>query len=399
MKKRITAVLLVVAMLMGVLPVGVFAADEAPTSGTCGENLTWTLEDGVLTISGTGDMNNYYSTGAIPWYGNSKVIATVVIENGVTSIGHYAFIDCSSLTSITIPDGVTSIGDSAFYGCSSLTSAGPIGSGSSIEFGWKDAIPGCAFYGCSSLTSITIPDSVTSIGSDAFRYCSSLTSITIPNGVTSIGSSAFYGCAGLRSITVPDGIKSIYSSMFYGCTNLIDVEIPNSVTRIEACAFYNCTNLTKVELPNGLTYLGADVFHGTSITSIYIPKSLTLCGHRSVGVRGLYDSGPFTGATLLTTVEFENGIESIPSYILTASGYIPEDNSSTKSSISEIIIPNSVTSIGESAFYGCRALTDIYIPDSVRSISTVSYTHLDVYKRQDCRRSCSTTRAANGWRR
>ncbi|MCC8077993.1 MAG: leucine-rich repeat domain-containing protein [Oscillospiraceae bacterium] len=137
------------------------------TSGTCGDDLSWVLVDGVLTISGTGAMKNYTFSTLAPWYSSRKSIATVVIGNGVTTIGEHAFYECSSLTSITIPDGVTSIGNSAFSSC--------------------------------SLTSITIPDGVTSIGQLAFSSCSSLTSITIPDSVTSISEHAFYKCSSLTS--------------------------------------------------------------------------------------------------------------------------------------------------------------------------------------------------------
>ena len=186
------------------------------------DNLTWTLTaDGTLTISGEGAMKDYNSDdNPSPVYNNSDV-KKIVIEDGVTSIGDYAFRGCSSLTSITLPDSVTSIGDSAFKNCSSLTS-------------------------------ITIPDSVTSIGDWTFYKCSSLTSITIPNSVTSIGDSAFYNCRSLTSITIPDRVTSIESSAFYNCSSLTSITIPKSVTSIGSGVFNNCNNLT-VYLENGST--------------------------------------------------------------------------------------------------------------------------------------------------
>ena len=159
------------------------------------DNLTWKLyADGTLNISGTGAMKDYdYSDNRSPVYMNSSV-KKIVIEDGVTSIGNWAFSDCSGLISITIPNSVASIGD------------------------W-------AFYYCTSLTTITIPDSVTSIGEAAFRFCSSLTSITIPDGVTSIGSSAFRGCTSLTSITIPDSVTSIGNKAFSDCTNLKTISL------------------------------------------------------------------------------------------------------------------------------------------------------------------------------
>ena len=161
MKKRILALLLAAVMVMALVPT-VFAED-IPTSGTCGENVTWNFDSstGTLTISGTGPMEDYtgmFAYVGVPWY--YAGVVTAVIEPGVTSIGESAFDNCDLLTSVTIPDTVTSIGRSAFDGCVSLTG-------------------------------VTIPSSVTNIGDFAFNACSSLTGVTIPSSVTSIGFQAF----------------------------------------------------------------------------------------------------------------------------------------------------------------------------------------------------------------
>ena len=204
-------------------------------------NLTWTLDaDGTLTISGTGAMKNYdYDSNQSPVYNNSDV-KKIVIEDGVTSIGDYAFRGCSSLTSITLPDSVTSIGDCAFVFCVGLSSITLPDSVTSIG--------DSAFKNCSSLTSITIPDRVTSIEPYAFDNCSSLTSITIPNSVTSIGASAFYNCRSLTSITIPDRVTSIESRAFTGCSSLTSITIPDSVTSIGESAFSNCSSLQTISL-------------------------------------------------------------------------------------------------------------------------------------------------------
>ncbi len=182
------------------------------------DNLTWKLDaDGTLTISGTGAMKNYDSKkNRNPVYNNSNV-KKVVIEDGVTSIGNYAFTYCVSLTSITIPDSVTSIG---YY----------------------------AFFYCKSLTSITISDSVTSIGAMAFHSCSNLKSITIPDSVTSIESAVFYNCTSLTSITIPDSVTSIGSYAFSDCSSLTSITIPDSVTSIGYEAFDSCSNLKTISL-------------------------------------------------------------------------------------------------------------------------------------------------------
>ena len=205
------------------------------------DNLTWKLyEDGTLTISGTGAMKDYNSTdNPSPAYKNLNV-KKVVIEDGVTSIGKYAFWYCSNLTSITIPDGVTSIGRAAFESCKSLTSITIPESITNIE--------DYAFEWCSGLSNVTIPNSITSIGTGVFHRCISLTSITIPDSVTSIGESAFKRCIGLSSVTIPDSVTSIGKYAFYYCKSLTNITIPDSVTSIENSAFNDCSSLQTISL-------------------------------------------------------------------------------------------------------------------------------------------------------
>ena len=260
MKKRLLSFVLAVLMIASLLPATALAAGIVD-SGTCGaegdgSNLTWTLDsEGVLTISGSGDMHGYdYGSSGAPW--DDSRVKSAVIAEGVTSIGSYAFDDCKSLTSVTIPDSVTSIGDSAFCNCKSLTS-------------------------------VTIPGSVTRIGEYAFSKCESLTSVTIPNSVTSIGWGAFSNCAALTGIRVAEG-NSHYSSDASGVlfskdkTTLVQCPgafsgsyaIPNSVTSIGDGAFASCTSLTSVTIPNSVTYFGEWAFDDcTSLTDVYYAGS------------------------------------------------------------------------------------------------------------------------------
>ena len=301
MRKRLLSFVLAALMIASLLPATALAADIV-ASGTCGaegdgSNLTWTLDsEGVLTISGSGDMHDYvYSS---PWHENGNQIRSVLMENGVTGIGNFAFFECISLTSMTIPDSVTCIGNCAFKDCSSLASVTIPDSVASIGV--------YAFCGCTSLKSVTIPDSVTSIGDYAFGFCTSLTGIwvdggsshyfsdasgvlfnkdktvlaqcpgafsgsyVVPDGVTSINDAAFVNCTSLTSVTIPDGVTNIGYEVFAGCTSLANMVLPNGVTRIGAEAFEWCTSMKNITIPDGVMSIGYDAFlNCKSLTNVY----------------------------------------------------------------------------------------------------------------------------------
>jgi hypothetical protein len=249
----------------------------AATSGTCGGNLTWTLEDGVLTVSGSGAMKESL-------FGIDGLITSVVISDGVTSIADYSFLYATGLTSVTLPDSLTSIGAGAFCYCTDLTSITIPNSVTSIGDN--------AFDDCSSLTSITIPKSMTSIGNSVFSGCSGLTSITIPSNITSIGDGAFLGCTGLTSITIPNSVTSIGNSAFLGCTGLTSITIPDSVTTISEQAFAYCRGLTSITIPNSVTSIGDYAFYECNeLKSIVIPASVTEIGEEALGYR--YDDSSY----------------------------------------------------------------------------------------------------------
>ena len=359
MKRKIVSVLLCVLLLASLLPVSAFA--DTTASGKCGNNLTWTLDsNGTLTISGTGKMWNYdlifdnrsFKTSA-PWRECYSSITSVVINDGITSIGYNAFRGCSSLTSVTIPDGVTSIEVSAFFGCSSLTSVTIPDGVTSIE--------GSAFENCSSLTSVTIPDSVTSIGYYAFRGCSSLTSVTIPDSVMSIVEQVFYNCSSLTSVTMGNGVTSIGERAFSGCSSLTSVTIPDSVTSIGERAFDGCSSLTSVTMGNGVTSIGSCAFRGCSKIKVvnYDGNIESWLGIDFAD----YGSNPCDGSTLyfkgelVTNAVIPDSITSIGDYAFLGC-----------SSLTSVTIPDSVTSIGSGAFYNCSSLTSVTIPDGVTSI-------------------------------
>ena len=255
MKKKTLSLILALLMVFSLLPASAFAANVVQ-SGTCGENLTWTLDDeGVLTITGTGEMTES------PWLSYKDSIKTVVIGEGVTSlcgaafigctgitkatlpsslktIGYASFCDCTELTSINIPGGVKEIANSAFSGCTGLKSVSIPNSVDTIEFG--------AFSNCEGLTGISIPSSVKTIETEAFSGCAVLAAISIPGSVTYIGSGAFSGCIALKSADIKGAIPSLQSAMFSGCSSLESVSFPNSVKSIGMNAFYGCDVLKDV---------------------------------------------------------------------------------------------------------------------------------------------------------
>ena len=406
MKKRLLSFVLAALMIASLLPATALAADIVD-SGTCGaegdgSNLTWTLDsEGVLTISGSGDMHGYDHLGA-PWYGIRSPVKSAVIADGVTSIGDSAFFDCTSLTSVTIPDSVTSIGEYAFYNCTSLTSVTIPNSVTSIgEY---------TFYNCTSLTSVAIPDSVTSIGEYAFSHCTSLTSVTIPDSVTSIGRYAFYYCTSLTSVTIPDSVTSIGDGAFSYCESLTSVTIPDSVTSIGWHAFDGCTSLTGIwvaegnshyasdasgvlfnkdkttlvqcpgafaayTIPNSVTSIGADAFsYCRSLTSVTIPDSVT-----SIGESSFYKCTSLTSVTIpdsVTSIGYKafGSCESLTSVTIPDSVTSIGDGAfSCCTSLTSVTIPNSVTSIGDSAFYDCTSLTSVTIPNSVTIIGVAAF--------------------------
>ena len=334
MKKRIFSFVLAVLMIASLLPATALAADVV-ASGTCGaegngSNLTWTLDsEGVLTISGSGDMYNYGSSDfSAPWDGSRSRVKSVVIADGVTSIGEYAFFYCESLTSVTIPDSVTSIGKYAFF---------------------------C----CTSLTSVTIPDSVTSIGRFAFSNCTSLTSVTIPDSVTSIGEYAFYYCKSLTSMTIPDSVTSISSSTFASCTSLTSVTIPNSVTSIGEYAFYDCKSLTSVTIPGSVTSIGLYAFAScTSLTGIWVAEGNSHYANDASGVLFNKDK------TTLVQCPGAFAAYTIPDSVTS----IGDNTFDHCTSLTSVTIPDSVTSIGDNTFDHCTSLTSVTIPDGVTSI-------------------------------
>ena len=285
------------------------------------------------------------------------------LEDGTVEITKFV---SSSSTDIELPsviDGksVTSIGGRAFNAydieaCKNLTSIIIPDNVTSIGYD--------AFSGCTGLTSVIIPNSVTSIGEDAFLNCTSLTSITIPDSVTSIGGYAFFGCTGLTSVIIPDSVTSIGGLAFYGCTSLTDVTIPANVTSIGGGAFGGCTSLTEIIVDsNNKSYASKDgiLFNKDMENIICYPGGKTGSFIIPDSVTSIGDHA-FYGCTSLTNVTIPGSVTSIGSW---AFQYC--------TSLTDVMISNSVTSIGDCAFKDCTSLTDVTIPDSVTNIGWLAF--------------------------
>ncbi len=381
-------------------------------------------------------------------------ITSIIIPSTITSIGENTFLNCSSFTSITIPDSVTSIGENAFRGCNSLANINYLGTIDDwckieglnylMQYGTRNktfslngqavtelvmpntvtsipsyafygtnitsvtfeensqctSIGSYAFYGCEDITTATIPTiaissipktklqtvvitSGSNIDSSAFRGCSSITSITIPDSVTSIGSYAFDGCRSLANInylgTIDDWCKidGLYNLMRHGTSNktlVIDSKeitgelvIPNTVTSIPSYAFYYCKNITSVTIPDSVTSIGDYAFDGcNSLANINylgtIDDWFKIEGLNYLMQCGTRNKTFSLNGQAVTELVIPNTVTSIPSYAF----YYCKN-------ITSVTIPDSVTSIGSFAFRGCSSLTSITIPDSVTSIGSYAF--------------------------
>ncbi|MBQ7546366.1 MAG: leucine-rich repeat domain-containing protein, partial [Clostridia bacterium] len=447
MKRRFNrayALLLCILLLLGTAPaaglagiadvLSVTAAAET-YSGECGYSKTdetssdviWTLhsESGVLTISGTGDMNNYdYFHMRAPWYSVRMLIKSVMIGNGVTTVGDYAFYFCENLESVSLPNGICYIGAHAFSNCERLESVKIPGSVTSIG---EDAFSGCTSlanvelsgglrdigggaFSHSGLTSITIPDSVTDVGDYAFKYCNDLKNAVLSKNMMSFAM-LFYNCENLESVVLPDGLKVIDFEAFCGCESLSDVVIPDSVTLIRELAFDDCKALKKMNIPKGVADIEVDAFYNCPALSefsvhednkhfcadeygvLYDIEKTTLIQYPIGNVRSAYtipdtvitvSTDAFARCKALSSVTIGNLVESIGEAAFNQCSQLSQVKMgksvktiepwafSECSNLESLTLPNSLTSIGDDAFFG-SGLMCVILPDSIMHIGISAF--------------------------
>ena len=276
------------------LLIAVFAAIslQAQTSGTCGDNLNWSYNESTktLTITGSGAMTDYAAAADRPWHTFRADVESIVLPDGLTNIGAYAFQGCQ-MANLTFPESVTSIGEAAFRECYALTS-------------------------------IDLPKGLATIGKETFGFCRRLTNVTIPNSVTSLGIQAFYQCYKLQSVTIGSGVTTIPEWAFYNDTLLTTVVLPEGVTTIEAQAFGRCRHLSSINLPESVTFVegaGASAFAECNALAkplynshlfAYMPQSFEGEFGVPYGIN-VINNNAFYGCTQLTAITIPATVDSI----------------------------------------------------------------------------------------
>ena len=437
MKKKLLSILLVLSLMLALVPAA-FAADIA-ASGTCGaegdgSNVTWMIDAaGTLTFTGTGAMRDYTAQSGTPWGRSGNAIQAVVVQEGITHIGAYAFFyytNCRSvslpsslvsigesafamnygLTQLDLPEGLRKLGDMAFMSCRALKR---LTVPSTLETIGRNTFSSCGslsdvtlsegltalgrlmFSGDRQLKNITLPQSLTTIGASAFQQTglqelhipanvtkiegqafegTALTSVEVPGTVKTLIDSAFSSCDNLRSFTLGEGFRSVPNGLLSRCRSLERVTLPQSLEKIDDYAFSECPRLTEINIPDSVTTFGIRCFSRTGLRELTLPEGTT-----TIGGRAFADMPDLREMHIPAAVtSFGIGVFAGDSSLTTASlpsslTEIPESTFAFCEKLTSVAIPDSVTSIGKEAFKNCTSLTAIDLPDAVTFIDASAF--------------------------
>ena len=381
------------------------SAGTVVASGTCGKNVTWMLDDtGTLIISGTGAMDNYTrdvsneNTPVTPWADHKDEIKYLIVAEGVTHVGDYAFYDYSNLSGLSVADSVEYIGTLAFSGTSWASGAchnnAAVYLGKVLyHYGWKDSqnhvtvkegtlcIASHAFWGHRVMSGVTLPEGLKYIGDSAFEGCYNMKQVYIPESVIQIGSGAFEGCYGLQSINLPEGLTELSDHIFWNCSDLEQIHIPDAVTHIGSYAFagsglktvnlpnalvsidsyaFQCGLTCQLTFPDTLQYIGGYAFNGCQFTEAVLPEGLA-----HIGNHAFYECPlealqiPSTALNIGSYAFYGNKLEelTVPEGVITVGIY-----AFANSTLKRIVLPNSLDFIGAQVFSGCAYLEEITVP-------------------------------------
>ena len=383
-----------------------FEAIAFTGSGSCGDGVTWSLDDmGLLTISGSGAMKDYSYSENPPW---GRDITGAVVENGVTYVGAHTFRNSVNLRSVSLAESVTGLGDFAFENCDSLVS---IRLPSRLQSVGYEAI-----RHCDSLTELILPASLTEIGDNAFECNYALKYVFLPDTITSLPHCMFYGCTKLESVRLPSGLQSMSDQVFRGCSSLKTIELPDTLTAIGEYAFTRCTALTEIKLPANLKTIGIYAFSectslaelripygATTIQGyafsycdkfhIYIPETVSninssafypLSEEKKPVIHGRAGSYAQTfannaGYTFIAVDAIDSGTCGASlNWVLDEDGHLTVTGSGDMydyssqgpwgTGVKRVTLPDGLTSIGSHAFYGCPELKEVYLPQTVTSV-------------------------------
>ena len=418
--KRLLGIGGILVLILVLLVMTASAETKIVDEGQWGNQIYWTLDDqGTLLISGSGTMNSFTITSTSAWRNYRDNITNIVIEEGVTSISHYAFDRCKNLVSVKIPSSVTYVGIRAFSSCSQLVSV--------VIPDSVKTICGEAFLSCSNLQSIVLPTNLTYIG-DLFHGCSSLTTISIPNNVVEISDDAFRNCSSLKDIYIPNGVVTIKTDddgkgPFFGCSKTLKIWMEATKRESGWEGGWDCTDTSSSKNANVIysaKYSDFIYWSAAKSTGIefVIPNGITMIPNKSISPdiqiisipttvkkienEAFYGLGSFVvicssssyarswcisnGIPVCTTSTY--GMSGTQYWVLDDSGtlFIGGDGEMTEFSkasilewrnytdkIKKAVIDEGVTSIGKYAFYNCNHLTSVIIPQTITSIDSYAF--------------------------